>query len=53
MKFHQPYRPGERKAPLPRMPLPYATFGNDVLWPFRDYEDLVGKTEYDIEDRVW
>lgn len=53
LKFHQPYRPGERKAPLPRVPQPYDTFGDDVLWPFRDYEDLVGKTEYDIEDRVW
>lgn len=54
MKFHQPYRSGERKVPLPRLPQPYDTYGEqDELWPFRDYEELVGKTEYDIENRVW
>lgn len=54
MKFHQPYRAGERKVPLPRLPEPYTSYkAEDELWPFRDYEDVIGKTEYDIEDRVW
>ena len=54
MKFHQPYHTGERKVPLPRLPQPYESFEeNGDLWPFRDYENLIGKTEYDIEDRVW
>lgn len=54
MKFHQPYRPGDRKVPLPRLPQPYGTYTKqDELWPFRDYEEVVGRTEYDIENRVW
>ncbi|BAK48494.1 hypothetical protein CXIVA_25260 [Clostridium sp. SY8519] len=53
MKFNQPYSQYERKVPLPMYPLPYETWDGNVDWPFRGFEDLIGKTEYDIEDRVW
>ena len=54
MKFHQPYKQTERKVPVPRYPKPYDTWEEkDADWAFRDFEDVVGKTEYDIEDRMW
>lgn len=54
MKFHQPYKPGDRKVPLPRRPKPYVTWDEkDADWAFEGYEDLIGKNEYDIENRVW
>lgn len=54
MKFHQPYNEYERKVPVPVTPLPYDTWDDgDIDWPLRGYEDLIGKTEYDIEDRMW
>ena len=54
MKFHQPYKQTERKVPVPRYPMPYDTWDDkDADWAFRDFEDVVGKKEYDIEDRMW
>lgn len=54
LKFHQPYQIGVRKAPLPRLPQPYGEYtAQDELWPFRDYEEVIGKHNPDIEDRVW
>lgn len=53
MKFNQPYNQYERKVPLPMYPLPYDKWDGNDNWPFRGYEDLIGKAEYDIEDRVW
>lgn len=54
MKFHQPYNQTQRKVPVPVAPLPYDTWRDeDIDWPMRGYEDLIGKTEYDIENRMW
>lgn len=54
MKFHQPYKASERKVPLPVRPKPYDTWDDkDINWPFEGFEELIGKTVYDIEDRVW
>lgn len=54
MKFHQPYQSGVRKVPLPRLPEAYASYDEaEALWPFKDYEEVIGKVNPDIEDRVW
>ena len=54
MKFHQPYKQTERKVPLPQRPKPYDTWNDtDADWAFAGFEELIGKTEYDIEDWVW
>lgn len=54
LKFHQPYKPTEYKVPLPQCPKPYETWDDkDADWAFDGFEELIGKTEYNIDDHVW